>query len=204
MYFNKKNVLTKQRVCKYVGVPYPTLCGWYKSDNPPPDCKENLVAFIAWLHDSKKKVYDENKDGIRDLLAIYGDNTQSVGQIVTNHKLESGEVDDRSIDDYFEELKNRIKACVDIDEAKFLKMKVDALNSARKYEVELGLYTSNELVREFGMKLGSLIKSMLNRYENDLPVALEGLSSSEIQVQVRDYNKSILDEYTQRIGGLLK
>ena len=77
-------------------------------------------------------------------------------------------------------------------EARYLKMKLEAKTQAHKLDVEQGLYTKNSEIKENLIRIASAVKSSLLRYEYDLPPITEGLPASKIQKIIREKNNIIL------------
>jgi hypothetical protein len=196
--------ITKTLIARHLNISYSQLMKWQRL-GANIDCA-NIVPFMGWLSVNESDFYRKERKSITTLLDLCGSTGMTANDVAMksivdlSDQVQNGE----NIDDTLEALQIQIKGARDIDQARFLKMKVDALHSMRKYEVECGKYTSNDEIKDQSIKLGNIIKAMLNKYENDLPVACEGLTPAEMQIKIKDFNRSILETYSETIKGLTK
>ncbi len=96
-----------------------------------------------------------------------------------------------------EELVQQVKAARTYNDARTLKVQIDALRSGYALEVDQNKYCSVAEVDEAMLRIGAAVKAAIMRMEADLPQALEGMTPAAMQKVIRGKVDEVLTMLSQ-------
>ena len=79
-------------------------------------------------------------------------------------------------------------------QANFYKKMIEAHQKSFEFDVKRGLYTSNEMIEENAIRIGSAVRAMILKLENELPAILVGLNEAEMQKKINKKGCEILTQ----------
>lgn len=85
-----------------------------------------------------------------------------------------------------EELVRQVKAARTYNDARTLKVQIDALRAGYALEIDQGKHVARAIIEEALMRIGSAVKAAVLRMEADLPPMLEGATPAAMQRMIRE------------------
>jgi phage terminase Nu1 subunit (DNA packaging protein) len=92
----------------------------------------------------------------------------------------------------------------DLNEVRKKKMELECKRIEFALDVEKGKYVRRVDVIEEGFRVGTVLKQVMMRLENDLPPMLEGLKAAKMKPKLRDYSRNELVELEGALGEAVK
>jgi hypothetical protein len=96
-----------------------------------------------------------------------------------------------------ESIHEQIAKAQTLEEAKFIKMKVDASRSQHALEVSEGTHIKKSEVKESSIRVLTILKAGMQKQESDLPNKLYGLSAVDIQLALRESHIKLLNQFSE-------
>jgi hypothetical protein len=93
-----------------------------------------------------------------------------------------------------EELVRQVKAARTYNDARTLKVQIDALRAGYALEIDQGKHVSRGIIKEAFLRITSANKMLMVRMIHDLPPMLEGASPSQSQKIIKEKVYEILDQ----------
>lgn len=91
-----------------------------------------------------------------------------------------------------EDLVKQVKEARTYNDARTLKVQIDALRSGYALEIEQKIHVSCAQVEEDLIRIGAAVKGSILRMEADLPPMLEGMTPAQMQKVIREKTEEIL------------
>lgn len=95
----------------------------------------------------------------------------------------SGKTDAGSVE--LEGLIEQVKAARTYNDARTLKLQIEALRSGYALEIDQGKHVERPIIEEALIRIGSAVKAAIMRMEADLPPMLEGMEPAAMQRTIR-------------------
>ena len=147
------------------------------------DSKKSQAQLSAQYNVSVKTIGRWKKEGVD----VYDEHE------VSKHRTKGGSMSY----DSNESIHEQIAKAQTLEEAKFIKMKVDASRSQHALEVSEGTHIKKSEVKESSIRAFSIIKAGMQKQESDLPNKLYGLTAPEIQKELRVANEQLLKQLSE-------
>ena len=91
-----------------------------------------------------------------------------------------------------EELVRQVKAARTYNDARTLKVQIDALRAGYALEIDQGKHVARGIIEEALMRIGSAVKAAVLRMEADLPPMLEGATPAAMQRMIREKTDEVM------------
>jgi len=91
-----------------------------------------------------------------------------------------------------EELVRQVKAARTYNDARTLKVQIDALRAGYALEIDQGKHVARAIIEEALMRIGSAVKAAVLRMEADLPPMLEGATPATMQRMIREKTDEVM------------
>jgi phage terminase Nu1 subunit (DNA packaging protein) len=91
-----------------------------------------------------------------------------------------------------EELVRQVKAARTYNDARTLKVQIDALRAGYALEIDQGKHVARAIIEEALMRIGSAVKAAVLRMEADLPPMLEGATPAAMQRMIREKTDEVM------------
>ena len=138
---------------------------------------------------SYKTIQRYKKDGVN----IYDDEEVKLHMSKNKNQPESHQRNE--IDIPGETLYEKLHNSKTLEQVKFVKAKIDSEKAAFAFEVERGNYTKNSDIKESFVRILSIFKVGLQKYESELPNKLNGLDAAQIKKVIHDSNENLLSVF---------